>query len=633
MWVSCLAFFQLVLFAGYGFVHWSSQRLSLRAQIGVQAALWLGVVLRGPLLLSQVTSDAAAAPAALVLTFLSQRVALAYFALTTTAPLLQRWYTRAMDHEPYRLYAVSNAGSMLGLLAYPFVIEPWLTLREQARAWSFGFYVYVALMLITVALVLHGERGAVREPEARAPDVTTRSAWNWLLLSAAPSALLVAISNHITVDIAATPLLWVLPLVLYLTTFIVAFARPSAHSTELYSAALIACVVALPVLLMPGMQARLPVLLGVPLATLFLGALVCHQKLAEQRPVPAQLTAYYAVIAAGGALGGGFVAFVAPWIFVDRYELPLTLLAVFALQLGFSRREDRKLAPTGAQRLAWIGFGLAAPILIATLWVQVHALGRPGTVIARTRNFFGPLQVLDTEPLRVLVHGRTDQGQALRAAGHEREPIAYYGPEAGIGRALRLHATQHPRKLGFVGLGAGALASYARAQDSVRFYEINPDIVVLARRYFQFLSGTRARTSIVVDDGRLALARDEQRFDLLVLDVFSSDAVPSHLLTVEAFTLYLQRLAPDGLLLVNVSNRYLRVERVVAGSARTHGLAYVVLESAADHARGLARSRWAIMSRDRNELTPLLYAPATKIDVPDPVAWTDDFSSLPSIVF
>ncbi len=633
VWVSCLAFFQLVLFAAYLAVHLGSRWLPLRQQLLLHLLLVGSCVLLGPLSLPRASALAHAAPGWHVVFSLLQHVALAGFVLSCTAPLLQAWYAAVGGSTPYLLYAVSNAGSLLGLLSYPLLVERWLDLRAAQTGWRAGFAAY-ALLSFGCALLV------ARSPAAPAPTRPATSqtapvaarALTWLLLSAAPSALLAAITNHVSVDVPASPLLWVLPLALYLASFIVAFARAQAAPSQLYAAAWIACTVALPILIMPGNEARLPVLLGVPLLTLWVGCMICHTELARLRPAPSQLTAYYAVVAAGGALGGGFVAFVAPNLFVDHYELLLSMLAVHALQLRSARRVDRRVAPTGVQRLAWLGFGLALPVLVAALWVQVAGLGRAGHVLSRTRNFFGPLQVIETARVRVLTHGRTDQGQALRDPLHRGEPVGYVGPDTGVGLALRLHAQGRPRTLGVLGLGVGALAAYAQPGDRLRFYEINPAVEPLARRFFPFLGGTRATTTVVAGDGRLALlAEPARRFDVLVIDAFSSDAVPTHLLTVEAFRVYLRALLPDGVLAINVSNRHFQLERVVAGAAHATGLTCLVRQSAAASARGLTRARWALLARRSELLSALLPNALPAPPVSDPVLWTDDHSSLLSI--
>jgi hypothetical protein len=479
----------------------------------------------------------------------------------------------------------------------------------------------------------HLASAATHLPRAtpQAPPLRQAPWVRWLALSAAPGALLASITNHISVDVPASPLLWVTPLALYLGTFVVAFARDRAPPSQRYAAAWIACTVALPILVLPGNEAHLPVLLGVPLVTLWVGCTICHTELARSRPEPALLTAYYVVVAAGGALGGGFVAFAAPSLFVDHYELMLSMIAVHGLQLYAARRTDRRVAPSGALRLAWLGFGLALPVLVAVLWVQVAGLGRAGHVLARARNFFGPLQVMQTTRVRVLTHGRTDQGQALLDPAHRGEPVGYVGADTGVGRAMRLHAAGRPRTLGVLGLGVGALAAYATPSDRLRFYEINPAVEPLARRFFPFLGATRASTTIVPGDGRLALSLESAgRFDGLVVDAFSCDAVPTHLLTLEAFGVYERALLPDGVLVINVSNRHFQLERVVVGSARAAGLACVVLDSAAASARGLTRARWALLARDRELLAPLR-AEDTELPVPDPVVWTDAQSSLLAI--
>ncbi|HEX7480067.1 MAG TPA: fused MFS/spermidine synthase [Polyangiales bacterium] len=636
VWVSCLAFFQLTLCAGYAWVHLATRRSSRPVSSFWQPALVLAVLASGPLRLPPVAADYWS-PTWTVLRFLIRHVALPSLVLSTTAPMLQTWYFAVTQRAPFALYAVSNAGSFAGLLAYPLLIEPRLLLHTQRVAWSYGFGLYALLMAApavlawrrrTATLQLGGAQGA--QP---ASCVELRQALGWLGLSAAPTALLAAITNHISVDVPAGPLVWAAPLALYLASFVVAFARERSQQAQAHEALWIACTVALPILLLPGNEARLPVLIGVPLLTLWVGSMLCHSKLAQRRPVPEQLTAYYACIAAGGALGGGAVAFVAPHVFSDHYELVLSLIGVHALHLTYARRRDRRSAPSGAQRLAWLGFGLAMPVLVATLWVQVAGLGRSGQVLARTRNFFGPLQVFDAQRVRVLAHGRTDQGQALRDPARSREPVGYVGKETGVGRALRLHATGRPRELGVLGLGVGALATYARAGDSLRFYEINPDVAPLARRWFGFLDGTRAALRIVSGDGRIALSREPHHgFDVFVLDAFSSDAIPAHLLTLEAFAVYLGQLAPDGVLVVNVSNRHLDVERVVAGSARALGLPYHVLQSRGDAKQGLVRARWVVMARSQALLQPLLGGETTELPVHEPVLWTDDHMSILSIV-
>jgi hypothetical protein len=636
VWITCLAFFQLTLFLGYVATHWTARLLSLRQQVVVQVVLLAIVLERGPLELPAIGSaQASAAPVRTLLGFLFAHAGSSCVALAMTSPLLQSWYAAATGREPYALYAVSNAGSMLGVLGYPLLIERRLGLGAQRQAFGYAFTAYATIMLVPALFAWRAAK--TRDARARVANTARASisqtdALTWLALSVAPSALLVAISNHVSVDVPSTPLLWAVPLALYLGSFMLAFSGAQRHYAQFHAGLWIACTVALPVLLMPGNATRLPIALGVPFATLWAGAMLCHGMLARRRPDPSRLTVYYVCIAGGGALGGGLVAFVAPFCFADLYELTLSMLAIHGLQLLLNRRRDARSAPSGPERLAWIGGGLALPVLGALLWVQIAGLGRGGHVLARARNFYGPVQVIDTDGSRVLAHGRTDQGRALRAPARTNEPVGYVGPETAVGRALTLHAADRPRALGVLGLGIGALAAYAKAGDVLRFYEINPLMLSLAQRWFTFLARTPATWSVTPGDGRLALAREPvHAFDVFVVDAFSSDAVPQHLLTREAFGVYLRQLAPDGVLTINVSNRSLSIERVVAGSAASHGLACVVLESAADPARGWVRSRWALIARRPALLTPMLGGSARPLEIVDPVLFTDDHASLWSI--
>jgi hypothetical protein len=675
VWITCLALFQLTLLGGYLWVHLLARWLPERAQVVASLLVVGGALLGGPLAVKvQFAPGVELAPVAAIAGLFVGGVAPAYFALSATAPLLQRWYASLHGREPYRLYAVSNAGSFVGLLGYPWIVERVLDLDAQQRMWSWAFGAYaVAVSGIAVVVWRGGGPRASTSTSTSTRTTTTTSTdagtmLGWVAWAAAPSALLSAVSEHVTTDVAAVPVLWVVPLALYLLTFVLAYGALGAGWPRLYLGLWVAASVAMPVLLQPRNQVPLPVMLGVPLATLFIGCLLCHTELARTRPAQGALTLYYVCLAAGGALGGSLCALLAPLVFSDRQELPLAMLAIHALLLrralaaraptaepteaaslegrlaraleGAARepreaaREDLEAAlraeaggASGEQRLSWLGFGLAIPLLLATLWAQTVGTHGEGSVRAHTRDFFGPLVVADLPPLRVLRHGRTTHGMQWLDPARQNEPIAYFGRDTALGQVLGADA-RGPLRIGVVGLGVGAVAAYARPGDRLRFYEISPSVVAMARQHFGFLSHSAVPAEVVLGDGRLALAREPARsLDVLVIDAFSSDSVPVHLLTREAFGVYLDKLAPDAVLLVNVSNRHLRVERAIAGSARAHGLALRLLDTPGDTAEGRARVRWALLARRRERIAGIVARGSVLAD-PTPVLLTDQRAPL-----
>jgi hypothetical protein len=632
VWVTCLALFQLGLLLGYALVHGLVTRVGLRAQVVFVGLLLLAAGLSGPLRLDVDSLAPSDAPGWTIAVFFARHVALAYVALALAAPLLQRWYTGLTHTEPYHLYAISNAGSFVGLLGYPLVVEPLLDLPAQAATWSTGFLGYAACMAAAGVMVL---RADALPPSASKLTAPWRSRVNWVLLAAAPSALLGAISNHVTTDVAATPLLWVVPLSLYLATFIVAFSALGLRWPRVHHGLWIAVTVVMPVLLVPKNQVPLPIMLGAPLLTLYLGASLCHAELAARRPPSEQASGYYLCIALGGALGGGFVGLVAPRVFLHHHELPLAMLAIHTLLLVKALRDNRvNVVPTGEMRLSWLGFGLGVPLLCAALVSQTSVSSIDGQLIARSRNFFGPLRVADMPPMRVLRHGRTNHGMQFLDPARKHEPVAYYGVDSGVSRVLRTFMIDRPRNLGVLGLGVGTLAAYAKSNDQITFYEIDPAVTAMAQRHFTFLKDSATTPRIVHGDGRLLLAAEHDRppYDVLVIDAFSSDSVPVHLLTHEAFSVYLARLAPGGVLALNVSNRHLSVERAAMGAARAHGLSALMLDTPADIARGYARVRFVLAARKGVVLARFEGAPARTVEVPNTVLFHDRRASLLSLI-
>lgn len=611
-WLVCLLFFQTLLFAGYLYVHLSTRLPSLRAQVGLQATLLAGATLL-PRSLPAVDPGEGLAELR-ILGWLTAGIGLPYLAVTTGAPLLQRWLGLLTGREPYRLYALSNVGSLLGLLVFPFALEPLLGLNDQTQLWRGGFTLFAMLMIGCGVLT------ARAAPELPAPGTTAAGEpLRWLLLSLVPSALLLSTTNHLTVDVAPMPLLWIAPLALYLVSFILCFADDRFHRPLLWLALWIASTAGIAFTLFNHGTAALWQQLAVYLTALLSGCMLCHGELARRRPPTAELTRYYTWVAGGGALGGLLVAVVAPRLFTGYFELQLSVAAVFAVLLPSQRAGKRAL------RIATV---LLVPIAVATHWTHGTDRTNDGRVIEHRRNFHGILRVTQLPDATLLTHGRIRHGMQFRDAKRASWPTMYYGTDSAMGIVLRDHHPQRPRRIGAIGLGVGTLAAHGRDGDTIAFYELSADVVDVAKRRFTFLRDSPATIEIGVGDGRTQLAAlPPQRFDILVLDAFSSDAVPVHLLTREAFALYARHLAPDGVLLANVSNRHLRVDAVTAGSAADNGMHVLMLDTKRNVERGEAHVRWAVMSRDAAVLDGLLAGRFLTFP-PKAVHWTDERSGL-----
>lgn len=632
-WAACMVFFQGMLLAGYAYAHVLTRWLSRPLQLAVHAlAIAVALATAAYACVLQAPSGEGEQPLQIALLLFGQ-IGASYFVLSTTGPLVQRWIAPLLRGEPYKLYALSNAGSLLALLAYPFAIEPYAELQAQFFAWTWAFAGYGVLLLVAIAcLRVTAVPASAEQLEATSAPPTLRQRGHWLVCAFLPSALLLAVTSHITTDIASIPLLWIAPLAIYLLTFIGAFSRLSGRTRGLSLALWIATSVGIGFGAFAQGSASLVQQLATPCLGLFAAGLLCHGELARTRPDPAHLTEYYLLIALGGALGSIAISWLAPALLDDYYELELSALAVFlVLLLGAS-------AWTGGQRrMLYLGIGICGPLLLASIAVRAQTDSAQGHVLERRRGFLGPLRVIDTREGRLLAHGRIRHGMQLfdpPASGRLiATPTMYFAQGTAVAQVMTTHAIERARAIGIVGLGVGTLASYARAGDRVRFYELDKDVVELAQRRFTFLSKSAGEIDISVGDGRSLLAQQPpQRFDLLVLDAFSSDAVPVHLLTREAFTLYAGHLAPDGVLLANVSNRHLSVERAVQAAAESVGLVCGVVQTEADPVLHRERVRWAIMAREPAQLTALLRGlPVIRQSEP-PVLFTDTRASLLSIV-
>lgn len=682
VWNSAMLVYQALLLGGYAYAHWIG-RFSPRVQAGVHlgllgvAALWLPI----GLIATQPAPDAD--PAIWVPWLLGASIGPLFLAVSAQAPLIQRWFATASGGaDPYALYAASNLGSFGGLIAYPLLVEPRMSLNEQSWLWS-GGYVLLAGLVLACAVLLPQSAGR-DEHRATSPKPTTATVGRWILLALVPSGLMLATSTYLTTDIVAGPLLWVLPLGLYLLSFTVAFAA-NREIADLLTRIAPITVLLFGGVIIGGFNERPYLNAGIALVLLFMAAVALHTALYRERPEPDRLTGFYLAMSVGGALGGVFAALLAPVLFDWTWEYPILILAAGVLI-------PQVYLTAGVKRL-WTGYrlpALAGVVILAAVLLILRYQGpaayfgetRPGfafiaialaalvtvgarlpfvvlltTALAlfggfrslelslrddiRTRSYFGVYTVQDRPGGRArgLDHGTTVHGIQLRGSpARETTPTTYYAPKSGVGRAMLAAPAIYGSgaRIGVVGLGTGTLACYARSGERWRFYEIDPVIVRIARDSgrFTYLPRCLPRPDIRLGDARLSLATDPSAsLDLLALDAFSSDAVPAHLLTREAFATYRRVLAPNGMLLVHISNRFLDLEPVLAAVARADGWNAALLDyepSGLERAAYASGSVWVAMSRDRAALGQLIgradWRPLRARPGLEP--WTDDYSTI-----
>lgn len=683
VWNTAMVFYQAGMLAGYGAAHVMTRRLTARRQVVAQVGLMLAALALLPLAVpAGWTPPVERNPVPWLLAVMAATVGLPFFVLATLSPLLQRWFAVCGEENPYWLYAASNAGSLVGLLAYPVVIEPWLGLRAQAVAWMGGFVVLVVLVAMCGWAARRGGGGDVGTGVATTTGETI--SWGrrlrWVVLAFAPSSLMLSVTTYLSTEVAAVPLLWVVPLAVYLVTFILVFARREWVKMR-WMAAVLPWVV-LPLTVAYGMRwNQYVVLVGAwNLAALFVGAMVCHGQLAAEKPGAERLTEFYWWVSVGGVLGGVFNGLLAPVMFAWVAEYPISIVVVCLLApvaMGENRLRWGDVAwPVGIGVGGWAlgewlrnvptetaGYSvllkLAAPAAVAILLRQrpvrfglaMAALFAAGTwlpgererMLEETRSFFGVHRVwVDAGTgFHQLSHGTTVHGIQNPSAQWRREPLGYYSPVGPLGQAMgawRQMGWPLP-KVGAVGLGTGAVAAYARPGEEWTFFEIDPTVERIAREAecFTYLADCRGRARVVVGDARLSLEKSEETFDVMILDAYSSDAIPLHLLTREALQLYLKRLKCNGWLLFHYSNRHLDLAPVLAGLARDAGLACRVQEqswaSSENRARGVFTSSWAVMSREETYLGRLLWDQRwERPREPDRMrVWTDDYASLMSV--
>jgi len=691
VWNSAMLVYQALLLGGYAYAH-AIGRLAPARQALIHiillaaAALWLPIGLIGS------NPPADAAPVIWVPWLLVLSIGPLFFAVAAQAPLMQRWYGIASGgRDPYALYAASNLGSFVGLIGYPLVVEPRMSIAGQSWLWS-GGYALLALLVIICALTLpRGKAAAVAAEEAPAIR-SEKPGWarqlHWIALAAVPSGLMLSTTTHLTTDIVAMPLLWVIPLALYLLSFSAAFAANRTIADAITRVAPLLILVLGGFALLDDHDQPL-LRAGLSLLLLFVVAIALHTRMYRLRPAPDRLTGFYLAMSIGGVIGGLFAALLAPVVFDWTYEHPLMIVAaallvpqgywlaaigrawgsgqrariltlavalVTLLALVTSVSGGKAIAGAVVLALGILSIGRAIPFAAALAGLLMifggwESVAASLTDNARTRSYFGIYTVTTDAKAKVrrLVHGTTVHGTQLLSPGQEMEPTSYYIRRSGVGRALTmLPELEGPNaRVGIVGLGAGTLACYARPGQSWRYYEIDPAVVRIARDsgQFSFMSRCARGAPIEVGDARLTLqSAAPASLDFLALDAFSSDAVPMHLLTSEAFGIYRRTLSSRGLLLVHISNRYLELEPVIAAAAKQGGwnaaiLAYYVSRDPDPVPQG-SSSVWIALSPDA-EVIAKLTAPGLKDpsgdwrplrEKPGFAAWTDDFSSILPLV-
>jgi hypothetical protein len=699
VWNTAMLFYQVALLLGYAYVHLATARLSLRRQTALHAGLLFVPFLVLPLAVpAGWAPPAERSPIPWLLGVMLLRVGPPFVVLSATSPLLQKWFAgtghRAAG-DPYFLYAASNAGSLAGLLSYPLLLEPRLRLGEQSGLWRAGYGLVVLSMLACAAVAWRrGQAGAPdgKEVSPAVPSAAAvtrgRRAW-WVLRAFVPSSLMLGVTTYLSTNLSPFPLLWVIPLAIYLLTFIVAFAVRGRFLLRLSPFALAAAVVALGVAMAGLLSVPMWASITLHLLALGAGALACHAALAADRPAPQHLTEFYLWISIGGALGGAFNALLAPLVFTSVEEYPLALVLACVAMPALARRPARRYTQGGlratrwldlglplllggltlgltgaARRLAlpapWLGpalsFGLPVALclaflprplrfglgVVALLVINAWQMGLWGRALYVERSFFGISRVTVNESSQqhLLMHGDTLHG--AQSLDPERRCVAqtYYYITGPIGQVITSWVGDR-QQIGVVGLGTGSLASYSRPGQTWTFYEIDPVVARIARdpRLFTYLQDCAPEAKIVMGDARLSLARAATgQYDLLVLDAYSSDAIPVHLLTREALALYLDKLAPGGLLAFHISNRYLDLEPVLAALAHDAGLVGLLQRdlavTEAESHLGKSGSVWALLVRDQADLGPLgndaRWQPLTPRPGLQP--WTDDYSSIVSVL-
>jgi len=637
VWTMCMLCFQVLLLAGYAYAHLNISKTARSLGASLHVSLLVAALALLPIIPSSVLKPEGSDNAVLgVLLIIAVTVGVPFFVLAATGPLIQAWYSAThKDKEPYRLYSLSNTGSLIALLSYPFLIEPTLTRAQQARFWGWGMALFA--VICTACALWYWKKATKQslpagEPKAGRAPITRSTRALWLALPFGASVMLLAVTNQISQDITVVPVFWVGPLSLYLLSFIVCF-----HHERWYVRNFWVCAFIVAMVLMLAVRFYLETVgaawyiasMGL---LLFCSCMVCHGELYKLRPAPRRLTEYYLLIAAGGALGGIFVGVIAPLIFNAYSEL---YLGVAACVLFVLLTDDRKLLVRSIRMRVWAGALLAC----ATVVIFFHAgqFGLYGKALVNTRNFFGVLTITeaDTDDPQmhrfIMKHGTTFHGLQFVDDQKSRQPTTYYSESSGAGLAITALRDDNPLRIGAVGLGIGTIATYLEEGDYLQFYEINPEVERLARKYFSYLHRCAGDVEVLIGDARLSMERQEQQnYDIIVLDAFTGDAIPVHLLTKEAFEVYLRHLKPAGIIAAHISSIHLDLRNVIYKAAKELGWKSLWVGTQERLQDGVLASEWILLTADDALLSqqPIRTFAYPLKDTKDVRLWTDDYVNI-----
>lgn len=645
VWSTAMLFFQAFLTGGYAYAYWLvKQKRQGWIHVGLLVLTLALLTALGIAWPSPVTPSADWKPAVGVVfpipqlfLLLTVSVGLPYFVLAANSPLMQAWFSDLFPKLSYaKLYSLSNLGSLLGLLAYPLLIEPWLTLHTQGWMWSGGFLLF-ALLVSWIALRVQSKQPVIESAIPTSPKPSVSLMALWAILGATASTFLLAVTNQITQEVAVIPFLWILPLVLYLLSFILTFSDGPWIQRRLYAFLFAIANVGVLWVLQNAGNLDIYVQIAMYSLLLFLACMIAHGELYLLRPSADHLTTFYLMVSAGGALGGIFVNLVAPFIFTGYWEFYLAwLLTIVIIIVSLLPRLS---APRIRSTILWASFVIGTVIIVLGLDSYSNAL-------VADRNFYGLMRIKSWQSPNgfgdgyLMIHGVTVHGIQYSSPELRMEPISYYTHESGIGLLLLNHPKRgHGLSVGVLGLGTGTIAAYGEPGDSYRFYEINPIVVEYAEGkggYFTFLKDSKANISVVTDDARLALEKElaegqPQKFDILAIDTFSSDAIPVHLITKEAFAIYLQQIKSDGILAIHISNRHIDLRPVLWGLAKEYGLSILMIDQGEQPHVDSIPSRWVLISPNPASLQiPAIQEHASFFDdsIPTIRLWTDDYSNL-----